>query len=60
TLVVQVNGKLRDRINVPVAATKEEVQALVLASDKIQEQIAGLTMRKFIYIPNRLANVVAN
>ena len=58
TIVVQVNGKLRSRIELPVDATNEEVEAAALADDRIQKHIEGKTVRKFIVVPNRLANIV--
>ena len=58
TIVVQVNGKLRSRIQLPVDSSDEEVEAAVLADERIQKHIEGKTVRKFIVVPNRLANVV--
>jgi leucyl-tRNA synthetase len=59
-LVIQVNGKVRDKVEASIGATKEEIEKLVLSNSKIQEYISGKTVRKFIYVPKRLANVVAN
>ena len=58
TIVVQVNGKLRSRIQLPVDASNEEVETAVLADERIQRYVEGKTVRKFIVVPNRLANVV--
>ncbi len=58
TIVVQVNGKLRSRIELPVDASNEEVEAAALADERIQKHIEGKTVRKFIVVPNRLANIV--
>ena len=58
TIVVQVNGKLRSRIQLPVDASNEEVEEAVLADERIQRYTEGKTVRKFIVVPNRLANVV--
>jgi leucyl-tRNA synthetase len=58
TIVVQVNGKLRSRIQLPVDSSNEEVEAAVLADARIQKYIEGKPVRKFIVVPNRLANVV--
>ncbi len=58
TIVVQVNGKLRSRIQLPVDSSDEEVEAAVLADERIQKYVEGKTVRKFIVVPNRLANVV--
>ena len=58
-IALQVNGKVRDRTQVPIAATKEELEALALANPRLQEFIAGLTVRKVVVIPKKLVNVVA-
>jgi leucyl-tRNA synthetase len=58
TLVVQVNGKLRDRIEVDAGATEAEVQALALASPRIVELLGDQTPRKVIVRPPSLVNVV--
>ncbi|MCB1077142.1 MAG: class I tRNA ligase family protein [Verrucomicrobiae bacterium] len=59
-IVIQVNGKVRDKMTVPKDAAKEEVERLALDRDKVKENIAGLTVRKTIVVPGRLVNVVAN
>ncbi len=58
-IVIQVNGKLRDKLTVPADATKDELEAAALASAKVQEFTAGKTVRKVIVVPGRLVNVVA-
>ena len=58
TIVVQVNGKLRSRIQLTVDASNEEVEEAALADERIQKHIEGKTVRKFIVVPNRLANIV--
>jgi leucyl-tRNA synthetase len=60
TLVVQVNGKVRDRLEVPVDIGEEEAKELALTSDGVQRHVEGLTVRKVIYVPGRLVNIVAN
>ncbi len=60
TIAVQVNGKLRDTLDMPKSASQEEVVAEVKSSAKVQAQLDGKTIRKVIYIPGRLVNVVAN
>jgi len=57
-IVVQVNGKLRDRLMVSTQATKEEVEKAALSLDKIQEIIAGKDIVKVIVVPKRLVNIV--
>ncbi|MBR6761291.1 MAG: leucine--tRNA ligase [Oscillospiraceae bacterium] len=59
-IVVQVNGKLKSRMMIPHNAEQDEVLPLALADAKVQEAIAGKTLRKQIYIQNKLVNFVAN
>ena len=59
TLVVQVNGKLRDRIEVPADVTEENARSVALKSDRIRHFTEGKTVRRVIYVPGRLVNVVA-
>jgi leucyl-tRNA synthetase len=58
TLVVQVNGKVRDRIQVPVDIEESVAQKLALSSPKVQAYTEGKTINKTIYVPGRLVNVV--
>jgi leucyl-tRNA synthetase len=57
-IVFQVNGKLRDRALVPVAASKEEIEQIALASARVQEFMEGKPVRKIIVVPGKLVNVV--
>jgi leucyl-tRNA synthetase len=59
-IVIQVNGKVRDKMTVSKDATKEQVETLALERDKVREHTGGLTVRKVIVVPGRLVNVVAN
>ncbi len=59
TLVVQVNGRLRDRIEVPVSITEDEAKRLALDSDRIQPHIQGKDIARTIYVPGKLVNIVA-
>ncbi|MCB1227744.1 MAG: class I tRNA ligase family protein, partial [Verrucomicrobiales bacterium] len=59
-LVIQVNGKLRDRLTVARDIAREEVEKWAMESPKVAEFTAGLTVRKVIYVPGKLVNVVAN
>ncbi|MGB1129301.1 MAG: class I tRNA ligase family protein, partial [Haloferula sp.] len=59
-MVIQVNGKLRDKITVAKDAPKEEIEAAAQASTKIQEFTKDKTIRKVIVVPGRLVNIVAN
>ncbi|MDK1019102.1 MAG: leucine--tRNA ligase [Actinomycetota bacterium] len=56
TMVVQVNGKVRDRIDVPIAITEDEAVALALASERVQAHMRGAQPRRVIA---RLPNVVS-
>jgi leucyl-tRNA synthetase len=59
TLAVQVNGKLRDTLLVARGMSKDQAEALALASPKIQALLAGGAPRKVIVVPDRLVNIVA-
>ncbi len=59
-LVVQVNGKLRSKINVAANADNETIEALALKDKKIVANIEGKTVSKVIVVPGRLVNIVAN
>ncbi len=58
TIVVQVNGKLRDKLAVPANTPKEEVEKLALGLEKIQAFTNGGTPKKVIVVPNKLVNIV--
>jgi leucyl-tRNA synthetase len=57
-VVFQVNGKLRDKVRVPIAASKEEIEALALASTRVQEFMEGKPAKKVIVVPGKLVNIV--
>lgn len=58
--IVQVNGKLRDKIEVPADMDKVDIEAQAKASDAVQRHTDGKTIRKVIVVPGRLVNIVAN
>ena len=58
TIAVQVKGKLRDTLTVARGLGQEEMQALALASQKVQSAIDGAEIRKVIVVPDRLVNIV--
>ncbi len=58
TLVVQVNGKLRDRINVPVDLPQGDIESKALSSELVQKALDGKSPRKIIVVPGRLVNIV--
>jgi leucyl-tRNA synthetase len=59
-LVVQVNGKLRSKIQAPVDADNAAVEALVMQDERIIDNIEGKTVRKVIVVPGRLVNLVVS
>ncbi len=59
-MVVQVNGKLRDRIMVAADAAQGDVEGMALACEKVRPFTEGKTVRKVIVVPGRLVNIVAN
>jgi leucyl-tRNA synthetase len=59
-IVLQVNGKLRDKITVALDATDAELEAAALANKKVQNAVGGQTIRKVVLVPKKLVNVVAN
>ncbi len=58
TLVIQVNGKVRERIEVPADISEQEVRTLALSNPRVVSFVGDATVRKFIYIPGKLVNVV--
>lgn len=60
TVVIQINGKLRAKIEVPASISKEELEQKALAEENISRHLEGLTVRKVVVIPQKLVNVVAN
>lgn len=60
TIVLQVNGKVRDQIDISPDADRETYEKLALSSDKIQKFIEGKVTRRIIVVPGKLVNVVAN
>jgi leucyl-tRNA synthetase len=57
-LAVQVNGKLRATLTLPVSLSEEALKAAVLAEESIQKQLEGKTIKKWIMVPGRLVNLV--
>jgi len=58
TLVVQLNGKVRDRIMVPVDVSDENAKKLALSSEAVLKSLAGKDPRQVIYVKGRLVNIV--
>lgn len=59
-IVIQVNGKVKEKMNVPTEATKDDLERIAIESDRVQEAIREKTVRKVIVVPNKLVNIVAN
>ena len=58
--MVQVNGKVRAKLTVAANASEEEVQSIVLADESVQKYTDGKTIRKKIYVPGKIFNVVVS
>ncbi|MBI2908405.1 MAG: leucine--tRNA ligase [Chloroflexi bacterium] len=58
TLVIQINGKLRDKLDVPVSISEDEARKLALDSARVKAHLNGKTVAKVIYVPGRLINIV--
>jgi leucyl-tRNA synthetase len=59
TLAVQINGKLRATIELPVNASKDEAEALARAQPQVAHFLEGMTVRKVIVVPGKIVNIVA-
>lgn len=57
-IVIQVNGKLRDRIIVPASFGEEEVKRLALKSERVKRYIEGKEIKKIFFVPQKLINIV--
>jgi leucyl-tRNA synthetase len=57
-IVLQVNGKLRDKITVPLAATNAEIEAAARSNQKVQNIVGDQTIRKVVVVPKKLVNIV--
>ena len=57
-MVVQVNGKLRGQISVPVDAGDEAIRAAALAEESVRRFVGEATPRKVVIVPRKLVNVV--
>lgn len=58
TMIVQVNGKVRSRIDVPVEISEEQLKVLVLADEKLSFWIQNKPVKNFIFVPKKLINLV--
>jgi leucyl-tRNA synthetase len=58
TMVVQVNGKVRDRIEVPAQIGEEDMKRTAMESERVRSHIDGKTVVKTIVVPPKLVNIV--
>ncbi|MBI4949378.1 MAG: leucine--tRNA ligase, partial [Deltaproteobacteria bacterium] len=58
TVVIQINGKVRSKVNVPVDSSEEVVRASVMKDEKAAGWITGKEIKKFVYVPNKIVNIV--
>ncbi|MFD2828963.1 leucine--tRNA ligase [Corticicoccus populi] len=59
-IVIQINGKVKEKLTVASDASKEDIEKTAVESEKIQAEIEGKTVRKVIVVPGKLVNIVAN
>jgi leucyl-tRNA synthetase len=59
-IVIQINGKIRDRVRMPTTATDQELKEVALTNPKVQDRIAGKTVRNVIVVPKKLVNIVVS
>ncbi len=59
-IVVQINGKVRDKLTVNIDAEEDEIKGLALKSHKIEKALTNKTVKKIIYVKNRLLNIVVS
>ena len=60
TLVIQVNGKLRDKVTVPVSIAEAEARELALSRERVKSYMRDRGINRVIYVPKRLVNIVLN
>ena len=60
TVVVQINGKVREKLTLPPGVAQAEAEAAARASERVAGQLEGKTLRRTIWVPDRLLNFVAN
>ncbi len=58
TIVIQINGKVRSRLQAPAGADPETVKALVMTDERVAKHLEGRTVRKLIVVPDKLINIV--
>jgi leucyl-tRNA synthetase len=58
TIVIQINGKMRGKVILPTGATEEVVRAAALGDEKIETALGGSEVKRVIFIPDKLLNLV--
>lgn len=58
TLVVQIDGKVRDRVSVPVGTDEEELKRIVFSRERLQPFLRGFAVDRFVVVPDKLVNIV--
>lgn len=58
TVVVQVNGKVRDKLTVPVGVSEEMIESLARNSERVRRYLDGATVANVVYVPGKLLNIV--
>jgi leucyl-tRNA synthetase len=58
-VVLQINGKVRGKVELPAGASREEMEKSALANPQVQKHLAGLTVKKVVVVPGKLVNVAA-
>ena len=59
TIVVQINGKVRERLQVAAGTDEDDVRALALKSEAVVRHLDGKAPKKVIYVPDKLVSIVA-
>ena len=57
-VAVQVNGKVRVKLNLPVDLPKQEAEAAALSTEEVKKYMSGREIKRVIVVPNRIINVV--
>ena len=58
TFILQINGKIRDKVEITVDTPKDELEKIALNNEKIKQALEGKTVVKTIVVPNKLINIV--
>jgi leucyl-tRNA synthetase len=58
--VIQINSKIRAKVNAALGSTQAEIEPLALADENVQKYLEGLTVRKVVFVKDRLINFIAN